>query len=337
MELDFAFFISAVLTCALLLDYLIGEAKRFHCLVGFGVVATALEKILNGYAKKNTAFNLLLSGCFAWALLIITGLAFYWIVYNILALAILTLFASLDTALIAKFIIDVYVVYWAIGLRSLKEHTLNIYQPLNQGEIESARFRLSYLVSRETRQLAPKDIARAATESLFENGHDAVVASIFWYLVGGAPLVIIHRLSNTLDAMWGYRTCRFNYFGRCSAKIDDFLGWPSAKLTSIIYLFASFKSLQSVYIGLLLAKRQAKRYKSINGGWAISAGATALGVRLGGKAVYHDQVFLGPILGLGKDIRAPQILSAIKLLNFAVLLCLGFVFLIELCIKVYSK
>ncbi|MEL0631092.1 cobalamin biosynthesis protein, partial [Psychromonas aquatilis] len=69
---------------------------------------------------------------------------------------------------------------------------------------------------------------------MLENGHDAVTATLIYFVLGGAPLVIVHRLSNTLDEMWGYRNEQFNYFGKCSERIDDLLGFISAKITALL-------------------------------------------------------------------------------------------------------
>ncbi|HBA34584.1 MAG TPA: cobalamin biosynthesis protein, partial [Gammaproteobacteria bacterium] len=71
----------------------------------------------------------------------------------------------------------------------------------------------SKIVSRDTQHLNQEEIAQATLESTLENGNDAVFGALFWFLVAGAPGAIAYRLINTLDAMWGYRTARFIYFG----------------------------------------------------------------------------------------------------------------------------
>ncbi|WP_410960995.1 cobalamin biosynthesis protein, partial [Salmonella sp. SAL4430] len=89
--------------------------------------------------------------------------------------------------------------YCAVGLRSLGEHVLPVAQALRQGDLDEARRRVGFLVSRETRELDAPAVARAATESVLENGSDAVFAALFWFVVAGAPGVVLYRLSNTLD------------------------------------------------------------------------------------------------------------------------------------------
>lgn len=74
------------------------------------------------------------------------------------------------------------------------------------------------------------DLAKASTESLLENGNDAVFGTLFWFLLAGGPGALLFRLANTLDAMWGYRTSRFLRFGCAAARIDEALNWVPARL-----------------------------------------------------------------------------------------------------------
>jgi hypothetical protein len=85
------------------------------------------------------------------------------------------------------------------------------------------------IVSRDTADADAEALARAACESALENGNDAIFGALFWFLIGGAPAVIVFRLANTLDAMWGYRTPRWLMFGWAAARIDDVLNLVPAR------------------------------------------------------------------------------------------------------------
>ena len=214
--------IALSLLIALLLDYFLKEPKRFHPLVGFGNLAIAIEKRLNqGTAAKNRQKR---SGIIAWLLAVIP--------LTCVAL-IIDLLLSDSTVLSA--VVGGVVLYLAIGWQSLLSHALAIAKPLKQGDLDSARTAVGMIVSRDTSELDEKAVASAATESVLENGADAIFAAIFWFCLLGIPGVVLYRLSNTLDAMWGYKNERFLHFGWCAARIDDLLNFIPARLTALSY------------------------------------------------------------------------------------------------------
>lgn len=181
-------------SAALLLDALLGEPKRAHPLVAFGRLADRLEQHFNGSAARGWRSH----GVTAWCLAVLPLTLLAW------------LLSLLPTV---GWLVEIVLLYLALGLRSLGAHALPVAQALWRHDLPEARRGVSWIVSRDTTQLDEEGVARAATESVLENGSDAVFAALFWFVVAGAPGVVLYRLSNTLDAMWGYRNERFERFG----------------------------------------------------------------------------------------------------------------------------
>ena len=305
---EFSVFIT--LSLALLLDKVLGEAKRFHYLVGFGWLANWLEVKLNSPSANR--FNNKLLGMFAWCLLVLPLPLLYW-------------YCADDLIWYWQVLLDAFVLYLAIGLTSLYQHAMQIYQPLQSGNIIQARRFTGYIVSRQTNELSEQDMVRATVESMLENGHDSVIASMIYYIIGGAPLVILHRLANTLDAMWGYKNPRFYNFGYASARLDDLLGFIPGKCCSLLYAIQGIKY-GRVFNSLRNAYKQGQQYKSHNGGWVMAAGATVMGITLGGNAFYHGKEVQSVTLGSGRKAIIDDIPASLTLVNCASLLLLIFTF-----------
>ena len=283
---------------AVLLDRLLGEVSRFHPLVGFGNLAAFIEKRLN---RRTIAAGLL-----AWLLAVTPWVA--------LACWLRPL---------APFAVDVVLLYFALGARSLGEHAEAIAVPLANGELDLARERVGWIVSRETSRLDAQGVARAGCESVLENGNDAVFGALFWFAVAGGPGALLFRLTNTLDAMWGYRNERFNRFGRIAARFDDGLNWPVARLTALSYAL-----LGRTRSAMICWRTQAGTWDSPNAGPVMAAGAGALEIALGGIAIYHGREEIRPQLGMGRPPEAGDLRRAIALVNHGLWLWLLVLFIL---------
>ncbi len=287
---------------ALFLDFIFKEPKRFHPLVGFGNLALKIESVLN------QGSHLRLKGFLA---VLIVQLP--WLILAVL----------LEHYLSSWFLIVLSscVLYLAIGWQSLILHAKPIQASLEDKDLNQARYALSMIVSRDTSLLSEKDISKAATESVLENGADAIFAAIFWFVLLGIPGVVLYRLSNTLDAMWGYKNERFLVFGWFAARLDDVLNFVPARLTALSYsVCGDFKT------SIRCLRQQGFNWKSPNAGPVMSAGAGAINTSLGGEAVYHGQSQLRPLLGPEETVLtqacSASIAAAVELVNRSLMLWL---------------
>ena len=304
---------SALLTIvAVLLDTALGEPRRWHPLVGFGRWAQYLERHLNPRTEPGAEqhpFTLRCRGSVALVVAVVP--------WPLLA-------ALAATVPVLRFPVAVAALYFALGHQSLRQHALRVRQALDQGSLDEARRRVGLMVSRDTGKMDNRAVAAAAVESVLENGNDAVFGALFWFLIAGAPGVLLYRLANTLDAMWGYRTPRYLYFGWAAARLDDVLNFVPARLTALTYaLIGSTRS------ALYCWRSQAAAWESPNAGPVMAAGAGALDLGLGGGAYYHGHWEERPPLGVGRPPDATAITSAVRLVRVGVLLWLLVVITVE--------
>jgi len=282
---------------AVALDSLLGEPRGWHPLVAFGRLAERIEQRFNPGGRGWRSH-----GVTAWVL-------------AVLPLTLLALILSLLPYV--GWLVEVVALYAALGLKSLGEHAAPVAKALRDGNLPEARRRVGYMVSRQTSELDDEGVARAATESVLENGSDAVFAALFWFALLGAPGVVLYRLANTLDAMWGYRNARFERFGWAAARIDDALNYIPARLVALSYAL-----LGKTRLALQCWRRQAPTWDSPNAGPVMAAGAGALGVALGGAAIYYGEVHQRPPLGEGAKADAEAIERALSLVRRGVVLWL---------------
>lgn len=284
---------------AVALDGLLGEPRRWHPLVGFGRLVHAMEAGLNPTDRRALPRQRL-AGVLGVTLLLVPLTAFAWWLCRLPGIGP---------------VVDVLLLYFAIGHRSLHEHARAVSRALDANNEEQARLAASYMVSRDSAAIEP---VPATIESVLENGNDGVFGALFWFFILGGAGALLFRLANTLDAMWGYKNDRFLSFGWAAARLDDVLDYIPARLTALTYAL-----LGKTRHALSCWRSQAPRWDSPNAGPVMAAGAGALGVKLGGPARYRGEWHQRPDLGAGDVPQTADIERALALVRNGVYLWLG--------------
>jgi len=203
---------------------------------------------------------------------------------------------------------------WTVlGAAGLAAEASGISRALESGDLGAARERLPALCGRDPDQLDPPGMARATVESVAENTSDAVVAPLFWGAVGGVPGLLAYRAVNTLDAMVGHRSPRYERFGWAAARLDDAVNWVPARLTALLTVALAPAVGGSSLRTLRILRRDGAAHPSPNAGRCEAAFAGALGVRLGGTNVYRGQPEPRGLLGDGPAPTALDIGRAVTL------------------------
>ncbi|TDK46764.1 adenosylcobinamide-phosphate synthase CbiB [Antarcticimicrobium luteum] len=282
---------AALLAAALLLDAMLGEpawlwSRLPHPAVLMGRAVAALDHWLNRDEARG------IKGALALALLALGALTLGQII------GWLGPVADLLTAAVL------------LAQRSLAEHVRAVAGGLRQS-LPAGREMVARIVSRDTRDMDAPQIARAAIESAAENLSDGVIAPAFWFLILGTPGLILYKAVNTADSMIGYRTPRYEAFGKAAARADDLMNLIPARLTGL--LIALFTGQMRRWSGIVA---DARRHKSPNAGWPEAAMARALDVSLAGPRSYDGRMRDLPWVNRAgrRRIGAAEIEAATRLL-----------------------
>jgi adenosylcobinamide-phosphate synthase len=203
---------------------------------------------------------------------------------------------------------------WATGLavggRSLWRAADDVASALSRGDLEGARALLPNLVGRDPSELDEEEIVRAVVESVAENTVDAIVAPLLWAAVAGAPGALGYRAINTMDAMVGHHSERYERYGWASARLDDLANWLPARATAVLVAAVRPNTARDVRLAV---STQSPAHPSPNAGVVEAAFAGALGVRLGGRNRYGERVEDRPTLGNGRSVRVDDIGEAVRI------------------------
>ncbi len=304
--------ITLAIVLALALDLCLAEPRRLHPLVLFGSLATRIEHLM--YAPARAAPWQIVRGGVAVVLAIGLPVA-----------PIIWLQGALDGP--ANWCLGVLVLYVALGHASLRQHAQPIWRALTAGDIASARVAVGAIVSRDSVNMSERQVCVASIESVLENGSDAIFGALFWFVVAGPAGAAIYRLSNTLDAMWGYRNTRYLYFGRIAARLDDLLNLLPSLLSALSYALAG-----ATRSALHCWRTQGWHWYSVNAGICMASGAGALRIKLGGPACYEGTLRERPVLGCTRPPLPDDIARALALIGRALIWWVGCIAIGELLV-----
>lgn len=286
------------LACGLLggavADAILGDPQRGHPVAMFGQLMTAVEQHI--YADR-AATGLGYAAC---GLLLGTG--------PLLVAARLTRSRPAGRAAITA-----ATAWAAVASRSLRAAARQIETALAADDLAQARDALPSLCGRDPQSLDHAQITRAVVESVAENTSDAIVAPLIWGALAGPAGLSGYRAVNTLDAMVGHHSPRYERFGRVSARIDDIANWTPARVTALLAAACSPAVRGRPGTTWQTARDHGPHHPSPNAGWCEAAFAGALGVRLGGVLSYSGRTEHRPEIGTGRPPQTSDISRAIRL------------------------
>lgn len=214
-----------------------------------------------------------------------------------------------------EYVVNIILIYTCIATNDLAKSANAVLKALKEGDVDSARSKLSYIVSRDTGNLCQSEIARGTVETVAENISDGIIAPMFYAFIGGASLALAYKSASTLDSMVGYKNDKYINIGYASAKLDDILNFIPSRITGILIVIASLFLGYDYKNSFMIFRRDRLKHESPNSAHGEAALAGALDIRLGGLNYYFGKPESKPYLGDGeKDITFENIDDSIRLM-----------------------
>lgn len=285
---------------AVLLDALFGDPRWFpHPVRLIGFLARCIESGSRRLFPAKTAGILTVLGVLG-----LTGYLLHFLLY--LGLRFHPL---LHDAL------SIFFIYTSLAARDLAGHSTAVYQALKKDGLIAARRKVGMIVGRDPENLDGQGIARAAVESVAESMVDGVTAPLFFAALAGPFGALLYRAVNTMDSMFGYRNERYREFGWAAARLDDAANFIPARLTGMLVPVAALAPGYDSKNSWKIFRRDRLKHGSPNSGHPEAAVAGALGIRLGGPAVYFKTMVEKPFIGDAlKPIEPEHILQTNRLM-----------------------
>lgn len=317
----FLFIIIAFLT-SLVIDIIFGELPaRVHPVVIIGSIIGFFKNLFIRFKSRLSGLMVAIAVC-------IVSSAIVYVIYLICSFNVVLCFVAFAILVSSTF-----------SIKMLLSTAVDVKDALDES-IDKAREMVSYLVSRNTDELTESFIVSAVIESLTENITDSYVAPTFYYFIFALVILkcpvndplyfllmipMLYRISNTMDAMLGYKTDELINIGYVPAKIDDILNYIPSRISGLCVVISAYLLRLDGKNAYKVMMRDARNCPSPNSGYTMATTAGALNIQLIKKETY--------ILGddnksiTGEDIQKAVDLSKMTILLFTIIIILLFIIL----------
>jgi cobalamin biosynthesis protein CobD/CbiB len=213
---------------------------------------------------------------------------------------------------LAALLLNVAVLYLTMGFRQFSHTFTGIHAAIRDGDTDRARELIGAWRGESATHRSREEVIRLAIEEAIAASHRHVFAVLFWFvLLPGPTGAILYRMAVFLDRRWGGK----GEFGAFARRVRMLLDWPAVRLTA-----AAFAVVGDFEDAVYCWRTQAGAWADRNLGIVLSAGAGALGVRLGMPLTEVEGLQPRSDLGLGEAADIQHLDGVVGLLWRALVL-----------------
>ncbi|MCP4984813.1 MAG: cobalamin biosynthesis protein CbiB [Colwellia sp.] len=204
--------------------------------------------------------------------------------------------------------------YFALGNLNLTQINKSIAQALVAKQSHLARETLQPWMLRETKQLSPVGLSKAAIEMQLLRTVQQVYVVSFLFIVFDPLAALSYRLILEMHYCWNGKLAKFKYFGFYSQLFVQLIQWLPTRLMALLILLSSLGS------GSALSWRLMRgHFFKLNNNFIIGIHAFSLAVKLGGVAMYQQQKLRKIAFNdLAKQPEPQDIIKSGKKINLAI-------------------
>ena len=256
---------------AFVIDLLFGEpSNKHHPVAWLGKLIEffipKLKKHNDNSAKKEKENGII----FSISLIITFGFAIYFLTF-----ISFHLLSSIAIIIVLALILKI-----TIAIRSMEDYAKAVIDALERCDMHDARYNLSMIVRRDTKNLDEQHVLSGTIECISESTVDGIVSPLFYYSFLGPVGAFIHRVINTLDSMVGYFDNYYRDIGYMSARLDTVANYLPARITALIMVMSANIIGADWKKSIQILQRDHNKTLSSNAGYPMATMAGALRIKL---------------------------------------------------------